>query len=49
MTVGEKTYFEMQLDSTIRETEKLLKKLKEVKLSNNCYNHILIIFKCDCY
>ena len=32
MTVGEKTYFEMQLDSTIRETEKLLKKLKEVKL-----------------
>ena len=32
MTVGEKTYFEIQLDSTIRETEKLLKKLKEVKL-----------------
>ena len=32
MTVGEKTYFEMQLDSTIRETEKLLKKLKAVKL-----------------
>ena len=32
MTVGEKTYFEMQLDSTIRVTEKLLKKLKEVKV-----------------
>ena len=32
MTVGEKTYFEMQLDNTIRVTEKLLKKLKEVKL-----------------
>ena len=31
MPVDEKTYFEMQLDSTIRETEKLLKKLKEVK------------------
>ena len=30
--MGEKTYFEMQLDSAIRETEKLLKKLKEVKL-----------------
>ena len=29
MPVDEKTYFEMQLDSTIRETEKLLKKLKE--------------------
>ena len=32
MTVGEKTYFEMQLDNTIRVTEKLLKKLKEVKV-----------------